>query len=48
MDLIEVSPGQEQETLIKRVEALTKTYARMSDIYQRAKAKGRGADVLRK
>ena len=44
-DLIaDTTPGQQAE-LSKRVDALKATYAEMSDIYQKAKAAGTGADV---
>ncbi len=44
-DLIATLPADEQPPFTKRVEALRVTYAEMSDIYQKAKAAGKGADV---
>ena len=44
-DLIASLPEAQQATSKKRVEALKMTYAEMSDIYQKAKAAGKGADV---
>ena len=44
-DLIASTTPKQQAALNKRVDALKKTYAEMSDIYQKAKAAGTGADV---
>jgi tRNA(Arg) A34 adenosine deaminase TadA len=43
--LIGTMPSDQQAKFQKRVAALTKSYAEMSDIYQQAKAAGTGADV---
>ena len=44
-DLIATLSSEDQARFGKRVEALKAVYADMSDIYQKAKAEGRGADV---
>jgi tRNA(Arg) A34 adenosine deaminase TadA len=44
-DLIASLPADQQGPFNKRVEALKAKYAEMSDIYQKAKAAGKGADV---
>jgi tRNA(Arg) A34 adenosine deaminase TadA len=44
-DLIAGTTPEQQTSFIKRIEALKKTYAEMSNIYQRAKAAGTGANV---
>ena len=44
-DLIASTSPEQQAAFNKRVAALKKTYADMSDIYQKAKAAGTGADV---
>ena len=44
-DLIATTTPEQQASFNKRVKALKKTYADMSDIYQKAKAAGKGADV---
>ncbi len=44
-DLIATTTPEQQASFSKRVKALKKTYAEMSDIYQKAKAAGKGADV---
>ena len=44
-DLIETTTPEQQTAFTKRLEALKRTYAEMSDIYQKAKAAGTGADV---
>lgn len=43
--LIGTLPTDQQAALLHRVEALKRSYAAMSDIYQKAKAAGTGADV---
>ena len=43
--LIATLPQKQQADFTKRVDALKQTYAEMSDIYQKAKAAGKGADV---
>jgi len=43
--LIESTSGRQRRAFDKQAQRLTRTYAEMSDIYQRAKAAGRGADV---
>ena len=44
-DLVASTSPEQQAAFNKRVAALTQTYAEMSDIYQKAKAAGTGADV---
>ncbi len=44
-DLIATTAPEQQDALNKRFTALKDTYAEMSDIYQKAKAAGTGADV---
>ena len=44
-DLIATTGKEQQTDYLKRVDALKKTYAEMSAIYQKAKAEGKGADV---
>ncbi len=44
-DLIATTGPKERAKLDQRVEALKVIYAEMSDIYQKAKAEGKGADV---
>jgi tRNA(Arg) A34 adenosine deaminase TadA len=44
-DLIATTTPAQQAAFTKRLEALKQTYAEMSDIYQKAKAAGKGADV---
>ncbi len=44
-DLIATIDTEQQAAFTKRVDALKQTYAEMSDIYQKAKAEGTGADV---
>ena len=44
-DLIAGTPPEQQAGFNKRVDALKKTYAEMSEIYQKAKSAGTGADV---
>ncbi len=44
-DLIASLPPKQRAGFNKRVDALKQTYAEMSDIYQKAKAAGKGADV---
>ncbi len=44
-DLIATATPKQQAAFNKRVDALKQTYAEMSDIYQKAKAAGKGADV---
>ena len=44
-DLIASLPEEQQAPFTKRVDALKDKYAEMSDIYQQAKAAGKGADV---
>jgi tRNA(Arg) A34 adenosine deaminase TadA len=44
-DLIASLPEENRGAFTKRIEALKQTYAEMSDIYQKAKAAGTGADV---
>ena len=44
-DLIATTSEEKQVGFMKRVDALKKTYAEMSAIYQKAKAEGIGADV---
>ncbi len=44
-DLIATTTPAQQAAFTKRVDALKKTYAEMSAIYQKAKAAGKGADV---
>ena len=44
-DLIASTSPEQQAAFSKRVAALKQTYAEMSDIYQKAKAAGTGADV---
>ena len=44
-DLIEDTTPEQQVAFNKRIEALKQRYAEMSDIYQKAKAAGTGADV---
>ena len=44
-ELIATTSEQQQEDFTKRVEGLKETYAKMSAIYQKAKAEGKGADV---
>jgi tRNA(Arg) A34 adenosine deaminase TadA len=43
--LIDTMAADQQANLTKRVAALKQSYAEMSDIYQKAKAAGTGADV---
>ena len=43
--LIADTNAEQQAGFLRRVEALEQTYAEMSDIYQKAKAAGTGADV---
>jgi len=44
-DLIATTSAEDQARFGKRVETLKATYAEISDIYQKAKAAGTGADV---
>ena len=44
-DLIATTPPEQQAKFSKRLDALKQKYAEMSDIYQKAKAAGTGADV---
>jgi hypothetical protein len=44
-DLIATTAPEQKAAFTKRVDALKQTYAEMSDIYQKAKAAGKGADV---
>ena len=44
-DLIGTTTPEQRTAFSKRIDALKKTYAEMSDIYQKAKAAGKGADV---
>lgn len=44
-DLIATTASEQQDAFNKRFTALKDTYAEMSDIYQKAKAAGTGADV---
>ena len=44
-ELIAGTTPEQQAVFNKRIEALKQTYAEMSDIYQKAKAAGTGADV---
>ena len=44
-DLIASTSPQQRERFSKRVDGLRQTYDKMSDIYQNAKATGKGADV---
>ena len=44
-DLIATTAPEQRATFERRVDALKKVYAEMSDIYQKAKAEGKGADV---
>jgi hypothetical protein len=44
-DVIATTTPEQQAAFTKRLEALKQTYAEMSDIYQKAKAAGTGADV---
>ena len=44
-DLIATSTPEHESGFTNRVDALKQTYAEMSDIYQQAKAAGKGADV---
>lgn len=44
-DLIAKTSPEQQAGIEERVARLKKTYAEMSDIYQKAKAAGTGADV---
>jgi tRNA(Arg) A34 adenosine deaminase TadA len=44
-DLIASLPEDQQAAFNKRVEALVAKYAELSDVYQKAKAEGKGADV---
>jgi hypothetical protein len=44
-DLIASLPEDQQAPFNKRIEALKVKYAELSDVYQKAKAAGKGADV---
>ena len=44
-DLTAGTTPEQQAGFDKRIEALKQKYAEMSDIYQKAKAAGTGADV---
>jgi hypothetical protein len=41
-DLIESLPAEKREAFTKRTDALKQVYARMSDIYQKARPRGEG------
>ncbi len=44
-DLITSLPANQSQSFSDRVEALKAVYAAFSDVYQKAKAEGKGADV---
>jgi tRNA(Arg) A34 adenosine deaminase TadA len=44
-DLIATTSPEQQASFTKRIDALKQTYSKMSNIYQQAKAAGKGADV---
>jgi len=44
-DVIAGTAAEERAGFTERIEALKQVYAEMSDIYQKAKAAGEGADV---